>query len=142
MKNYLIIFECVDKLSRKNYIWVKYWIWSWRYLDYEFGFHYILLELDLKSFGQQFVITLITVFRYFTGVRLENTWTTNLDYNYHILWDLDLKLMNYKFGFWLLCISLDLDLKILEVQIWIRIIRFYRIWTWKYLHCDLELQLI
>ena len=57
---------------------------------------YILLDFDWKSFGERFIITPI---RYFTGVRLETTWTTNLDYNYYILdleiWtrDLDLKLL-------------------------------------------------
>ena len=93
-KNYLIIFECVDKLSRKK-------IYLRKILDlyYEFGLCYILLDLEWKSFGQRFVITLI---RYFTGVVFENTWTTNLDYNYYIL--------------------RDLDFKILRLQIWILVI--------------------
>ena len=34
-KNYLIIFECVDKLSRKNISEKKYWIGTTN-LDYEF----------------------------------------------------------------------------------------------------------
>ena len=65
---YLIIFDRVDKLPRKN-----------RYLkkildfDYEFGLRYILLDLNYwKSYGQRFIITLIT---YFTGVGFENIWT-------------------------------------------------------------------
>ena len=37
---------------------------------------HILLDLDWKPFGQWFMIILII---YFTGVGLENTWTTNLD---------------------------------------------------------------
>ena len=50
----------------------------------------------LEIFGQQFIIRLI---RYFTGVGLENTWTTNLDYKYYILRDLDLKHLDYGSGF-------------------------------------------
>ena len=51
-------------------------------LGYKFGLLcYILLDLDWKSFGEQFKI------RYFTGTGLRNTWTTNLDYSYYILWD-------------------------------------------------------
>ena len=46
----------------------------------------ILLDLDWKSFGQQFIINFI---RYFTGAGLGNTWTMNLDYNYYILQALD-----------------------------------------------------
>ena len=45
--------------------------------------------LDWKSFGQQFIITLIS---YFAGVGLENNWTTNMDYNYNLR-DLDLKIL-------------------------------------------------
>ena len=55
-------------------------------------------RFGLKSFGQQVIITVI---RYFTGVRLENIWTTNLDYNFYILQDLNLKM----FGLWI-CISI------------------------------------
>ena len=54
----------------------------WKVLDlgYKFGLlHYILLDLDRKSFGQQIIIILI---RYFTGTGFGNTSTTNLDYNY------------------------------------------------------------
>ena len=40
-----------------------------------------------KSFGQRFII----VIRYFTGAGLGNTWTTNLDYNYYILQNLEFK---------------------------------------------------
>ena len=43
---------------------------DFRYLNYEIGLDYILLDLDWKSCGQQFLITLI---RYFTGVGFENT---------------------------------------------------------------------
>ena len=65
---YLIIFDRVDKLSRKNTCLKKI-------LDfgYEFGLRYILLDLDYwKSYGLRFIITLIT---YFTGVGFENIWT-------------------------------------------------------------------
>ena len=37
--------------------------------------------------------------RYFTGVGFENTWTTNLDYNYYTLRDLDFKELELRFGF-------------------------------------------
>ena len=77
--------ERVDKLSRKS-IYLRKIL----NLDYEFGLHYFLLDLDWKSFGQRFVITLI---RYFTGVGFENTRTMNLDYNYYILLDLDLEIL-------------------------------------------------
>ena len=60
-------------------------------LNHEFGLRYILLDLDWKSYG--FIITLIT---YFTGVGFENTWTTNLDYNYYILRDLDFKILRLR----------------------------------------------
>ena len=40
--------------------------------------------------GQRFIITLIA---YFTGVRFQNIWPTNLDYNYYILRDLDFKII-------------------------------------------------
>ena len=140
-KNYLIIIERVDKLSRKNIYLRKILKLD---LDLKiFGLRiWIMLHFTgfgLKIFGQRFIITLI---RYFTGVGLENTWTTNLDYKYYILRDLDLKHLDYGSGFWLLFISLDLDLKILGLGIWITIIRFYWIWTWKYLDCDLGLRLI
>ena len=86
LKNYLIMFERVAKLSGKKKkiyiyidIWGKYWIWAWRHLNYKFRLSYILLDFDCKSFEQLFIITLIT---YFTSPRLEKTWTTNLDYNY------------------------------------------------------------
>ena len=59
-------------------------------MDDEFGLHYILMDLDWKSFKQQFRITLI---RYSTDFGLKNTWATNLDYNYYILVDLDLKVL-------------------------------------------------
>ena len=98
LNNYLIIIEHVDKLPRKMCIWGNigselegictmsldyvtfYWILTGNLLDSDlwFGLCYILLDLDWKSFGQ-FIITLI---RYVTGIGLENTWTTNLDYNY------------------------------------------------------------
>ena len=53
---------------------------------------YYQVNLDRKSFGQQFIITLIS---YFTGVGLENTWTTNMDYNY-ILQDFCLKIIGLR----------------------------------------------
>ena len=71
-KNYSIIFERVDKLSRKDIYLRKILD-----LDYEFRLRYILLDLDWKSYGQRFITTLI---RYFpAGVGFENNWTTNLD---------------------------------------------------------------
>ena len=91
-----------------------------KYLDCEFGLRYILLDLDWKPFGQRLIIILT---RYFTGAGLGNTWTT-------------------RFGFQLLSALLDLDLKILGLRIWITIIKFYWICTWKYLGCDLGLRLI
>ena len=39
---------------------------------------------------------MITLIRYFTSFGLENTWTTNLDYNYYILWDSDLKTLGLR----------------------------------------------
>ena len=88
--NYLIIFERVDKLSKKNIYLRKILD-----LDYEFRLRYILLDLDCKSCGQRFITTLI---RYFPGVGFENNWTAKLDYNYFILWDLDFKYLLYGFG--------------------------------------------
>ena len=93
-ENYLIIFERVDKLSRKNiYIWRKHWIWATN-LDYYATFYWIWTRnfgnLDWKfteKFGQRFIIILI---RYFTGAGLWDTWTTNLDSNYHIFTGLGL----------------------------------------------------
>ena len=53
---------------------------------------YILLDLDWKSYGQRFITTLI---RYFpASVGFKNNWTTNLDYNYFILQDLDFKYLD------------------------------------------------
>ena len=51
--------ERVDKLSRKN-IYLRKIL----NLDYEFGLRYFLLDLDWKSFGQRFIITLIGYFTY------------------------------------------------------------------------------
>ena len=74
-KNYLIISEHVEVVKEK-YISEKNTVfWTRRYLDYEFGLYYILLDLNWKSFGQQFIITLS---RNFTGVGL--VWNRNLDY--------------------------------------------------------------
>ena len=74
--NYFNIFECVDKLSSQGKIYLRKIL----DLDYEFRLRYILLDLDWKSYGQQFITTII---RYFpAGVGFENNWTTNLDYNY------------------------------------------------------------
>ena len=85
-------------------------------MGYKFGLRDILLDLEWKSYGQRFIITLIA---YFTSVGFENTSATNLVYNYYILWNLDFKLLG--------------------LQISVTIIRFYWIWTWKYLGCDLGL---
>ena len=60
-------------------------------LDHEIRLRYILLDLDRKSYGQRFITSLI---RYFPGVGFENNWTTNLDYNYLILRDLDFKYLD------------------------------------------------
>ena len=53
-----------------------------------------MLDLDWKSYGQRLIATLI---RYFPAgvVGFENNWTTNLDYNYFILQDLDFKYLDY-----------------------------------------------
>ena len=113
-------------------------IWACRYLrkildlDYEFRLRYILLDLDWKSYGQRFIITLI---RYFPGFGFGNNWTTNLDYNYFIFTGFGLQILR------LLFISLDLELKVLGLRFWIVAIRFYWIWTWKYLNCDCDLGL-
>ena len=74
------MFKHVDKLSRKIYSYLRK-ILDLNLKAFRLGIwiHDILLDFDWKSFGQPFIITL---FRYFTGARLENTWTTNLDYNY------------------------------------------------------------
>ena len=71
--------------------------------------------MDRESFGQRFIITVI---RYSTGVGLENTWTTNLDYNFYILRGLYLK----RFVFRLLFILLDLDLKNLDYEFGLRLL--------------------
>ena len=70
-KNYLIVFEHVDKLSKKN-------IYLSNILDLDlkiFGLRIWtalnLLDLDCKSLEEQLSVTLI---RYFAGVGLENTW--------------------------------------------------------------------
>ena len=60
-------------------------------------------NIDFTGFRLEiFWTAIIILIRYFTGVRLENTWNTNLYYNYYILWDLD-----YRFGFGFLFILLD-----------------------------------
>ena len=98
--------------------WRKISDLAWRYLDYKSELCYILLNLAWKSFGQQFIITLMS---YFTGAGLENTWTMSLDHTstefglentwvtdldfdcYFILPDLNLKIPgHYKFGLRLL----------------------------------------
>ena len=57
------------------------------YLDYEFELRY--------GFGLETFWT--AIIRYFIGAGLENTWATNLDYNYYILLDLEFK----KLGLWI-----------------------------------------
>ena len=59
-KEGVIISERVDKLPRKN-IYLR----NISDFDYEFRLRYILLDLDWKSYGQRFIITLI---RHFPGV--------------------------------------------------------------------------
>ena len=59
-KKGVIISERVDKLPRKN-VYLR----NILDLDYEFRLRYILLDLDRKSYGQRFIITLI---RHFPGV--------------------------------------------------------------------------
>ena len=105
-------------------------------LDYKCGLRYILLDLNWISYGQRIIIKLIT---YFTGVGFENTWITNFHYNDYILQDLGFKILDYGFEFRLLSILLDLGLKVLGLQIWITISRYYWTWTLKYLDCDLGL---
>ena len=70
-KNYSIVFECVEKLSKKN-------IYLSNILDLDlkiFGLRIWialnLLDLDCKSLEEQLSVTLI---RYFAGGGLENTW--------------------------------------------------------------------
>ena len=98
-------------------------------MDYQFGLHYILLDFDWKSFGQRFIITLIRYLTeldlkilglriWITGFGLENTWITNLDFDYY-LWIWTRKYLNYEFG--------------------LRLLDFNWIWTWKYLDCHLGL---
>ena len=65
-----------------------------------FGFIYIYIDLDWKSFGQQFTINFI---RYFTGTGLGNTWTMNLDYNYYILQALDFNVPGLRI--WILIVT-------------------------------------
>ena len=64
-------------------------------MDYEFRLRYILLDLDWKTYGQRFITILV---RYFSGVGFDNNWTTNLDYNYFILRDLDNKYLDCGVG--------------------------------------------
>ena len=119
-KNYLIIFERVDKLSKKN-------IYLRKILN---------LDLDFKIFGLWIWITL-----HFTGFGLEIFWTVIYNYTYQILyWHWTWKNLDYKFGlqllyifygiwtwkhsdygfgFQLLFISLDLDVELLGL--WFRI---------------------
>ena len=97
-----------------------------RHLVYEFELCYIiLLDLDWKYFGQQFIVTLI---RYFTDAGLGNTLTINLNYNY-ILRDLDFRVPGLQIWF-LIVIYLTTGLGLeLGLQIWITTIKFYWIWT-------------
>ena len=123
----------IDKLSRKN-------IYLWKKLDLNkkvFGLQ-IWVMLNFTGFGleiiwQQFIIIHI---RYFICAGLEITWTSNLDFNHYILWDLDFKVLglqiwisiatyltgfglentwttNLDYGYWIL---LDLDLEILGLS--------------------------
>ena len=109
LKNYLIIFEHVYKLSKKNEYLRKildldlklfglqipimlhfiYWIWIWT---------------GNQDFGQQFIIILI---RYFTGIGLKilglQIWITIIVF--YGIWAL--KYLDYRFGFRLLLILLD-----------------------------------
>ena len=67
-----------------------------RYLVYKLELCYIiLLDLDWKYFGQQFIVTLI---RYFIDTGIGNTWTINLAYNY-ILRDLDFRVPGLRIWF-------------------------------------------
>ena len=96
-------------------------IWACRYLrkildlDYEFRLRYILLDLDWKSYGQRFIITLI---RYFPGFGFENNWTTNLDYNYFILRDLDFKYLDCCLSHWIW------NSKYLDYDFWLWLLDF------------------
>ena len=72
-----------------------------------------ILDLDLKEFGLQIWIMLhftrfgleifraafiIILIRCFTGVGLENVWTTKVDYNNYILKDLEFKILGLRIG--------------------------------------------
>ena len=54
--------------------------------------------LHFTAFGMEIFSTTIshyTLIRYFTGVGFENTWTTNMDYDY-IIRNLDLKILGFR----------------------------------------------
>ena len=123
----------------KIHIWGKYWIWTWRYLDYKFGLRYILLDLEWKSFGQRFINILI---RYFIGAGLGNTWTANLDYKCYILRDLDFKVPGLRIWFsiviYLTFILLYLLILLYLYLIWITI----RKWRLLRLLLDLDLEVL
>ena len=83
LKIYLIIFECVDKLSRKNISEENIGfgladIWTTNSDCFTFYWTY----LDWKSFGHWFIIKeFVLQLLDFTGFQLENTWITNLDFD-------------------------------------------------------------
>ena len=53
------------------------------------------------------------------GVGFENTWTTNLDYNYYILRHLVFKILRLRIWISIVIYLTGLDLKVLGLRIWI-----------------------
>ena len=84
-------------------------------LDYEFELRYsLLLDLDLKSCGQRFIIIGVGLALDLKILGLQ-IWITIIIF--YGIWSL--KYLDYGFGFRLLFILLDLDLKVLGLRIWI-----------------------
>ena len=80
-----------------NHIWACRWVSKEKHISEEnigFGL-WIWIKLYFTGFGLEILCTAvynITLITYFTGFRFENTLTSNLDYNYYILRNLDFKI--------------------------------------------------
>ena len=108
---YVSICVCTFLIFRTHHTEELFNIWVCRSLvkekyiseeNIEFGLRiWITLQFttDWRSFGQRFIIS---IFRYFTGVGFENTLTTNLDYFYYILQELDFKILRLRI--WILIV--------------------------------------
>ena len=119
---YLIIFDRVDKLSRKNMSEenIGFWLRIWITLHFT-GFG--LLEILWTAIYNYtyYILYWRWIWKYLDYIRI---WIRIIIF--YRIWTLIY--LDYGFGFPLLFILLDLDLKVLGLRIWITIITFYWIW--------------